>query len=87
MSDDVSGVQLDETKGRSVSSKCELPAEIQAVESRVCIIRSTYLPNWCTTVLEARLQSPFTAGETLLFEPMQGRAKVADLEKPEALLT
>ena len=80
-------LQLDETKGRSVLSKCELPAEIPAVESQVCIIRSTYLPNCRTTVLEARLQSPFAAGETLLFEPMQGKAKVADLEMPEALLT
>ena len=53
----------------------------------MCIIRSTYLPNWRTTVLEARLQSPFASGETLLFEPMQGKTKVADLEIPEALLT
>ena len=50
VSDDVSRIQQDKTKGCSFSSKCELLAEIQAVESHACIIRSTYLPNWCTTV-------------------------------------
>ena len=46
VSDDVSRVQQDKTNGCSVSSKCELPTEIQVVESQMCIIRSMYLPNW-----------------------------------------
>ena len=33
------------------------------------------------------MQSPFAAGETLQFELMQGKTKVADLEIHEALLT
>ena len=81
----MSDIQVDKTKGYSVPNKCELLAEIHAVQSQVCMIRSTYLPNSCTTVLKVRLQLPFAAGQILLFEPMQG--KVTGLEMPEALLT
>ena len=65
----------------------ELPAEIQAVEFKVCIARSTYLPNSCTIALEVRLQLTLEAGETLVFEPMQGKAKVISLKMPAVLMT
>ena len=51
----------------------------------MCLVRSTYLPNGSTRVVEAKLQSPFTEGGTLLFEPDPG-SKWDGVEMPEVLV-
>ena len=85
-SDDMTQIQPDESGGCNVSCHRELPVPVKGsqTESKVCIVRSTYLPNRHTTVVEAKLQAPFEPGEILLFEPNQ---KMIGLEMPEALLT
>ena len=57
------------------------------MRSNVSIIRSTYLPNRRTTVLEAEVTAPFANGDALLFEPTRDKALAMGLEIPDALLT
>ena len=47
----------------------EANSDNSPVASIVSLVRSTYLPNGATRVLEATLPNPFTEGGTLLFEP------------------
>ena len=54
-------------------------------KSSVHLIRSTYLPNGSTRVLEATLTSPFTEGSILLFEP-DPNPKPEGLDMPKVLV-
>ena len=82
------GLKFEQADGKPLNVETVEP-QLQSSEkvSKVCIVKSTYLPSQKVTVLKAQLCSPFSKDDALLFEPNQKEMVELGVELPDALLT